>query len=336
MKRDRKELRRIAVALESAQSTPVARDTAHEERLPQGIRKVNKPLMYRLRVWAFSSHAKSRAAALARMSFPIMGLVGPNGGGKTACAVSMANIAMNEQGRKVLSTVPLIDSRPESATFGQSHPLYVPWRHWDQLLDWWDGDVLADEVLSIAGSRASASLDPRAQTLLAQLRKRNARFWWTAPSFARADVIIREVTQAITECRGFYASKASAQERRGVIQSWAPKRLFSFRTYDATEFDEWTTGRRESATPMLSEWFHGVGSAVFNSYDTLGAVDVIAGMNEAGICEVCDGMVSGRRKACRCREPKVRPHELAANPPQPEHEHEHPSVTFLDLAYATT
>lgn len=328
MKKDRRDLRRIAVALEQSQNTPVARDTAHEERLPQRIRKVNKPIMYRLRVWAFSSPSKSRAAALARMSFPIMGLVGPNGGGKTACAVSMANIAMNEQNRKVLSTVPLIDSRPESPTYRQPHPLYVPWQHWDQLLDWWDGDVLADEVLSIAGSRASASLDPRAQTLLVQLRKRNARFWWTAPSFARADLIIREVTQAITECRGFYASRQSAQERRGVIQSWAPKRLFSFRTYDATEFDEWTTGRRESANPMVSEWFHGVGSRVFRSYDTLGAVDVIAGMNEAGICEVCDGAVSGKRRACRCREPKLRPNALEFFPASESHDHAHePSLT---------
>jgi hypothetical protein len=305
--REKKELRRIAVALEQSQHAPTVRDTAHEPRLPKQIRKVNRPLMYRFRVWAFSSPSKSRRATLARMSFPIMGLVGPNGGGKTAAAVAMANVAMNEQHRRVLSTVPLIDSRKGSPTLGQPHPLYVPWRHWDQLLDWWDGDVLADEVLSIAGSRASASLDPRAQTLLVQLRKRNARFWWTAPSFARADVIIREVTQAITECRGFYAARGLAQERRGVIQSWAPKRLFSFRTYDATEFDEWTTGRREKADPMITDWFHGPGSAVFASYDTLGAVDVIAGMNEAGVCDTCNGMVSGKPRACRCREPKVRP-----------------------------
>lgn len=304
MKHSKKDVRRIAVALEGMSQQPSGRDTAAEPRTAKDIKKASRPFLYRFRVAFQTSEAKSARAVAARMSFPIMGLVGPNGGGKTAAAVAMANAAM-DSGRRVLSTCPLIDSREGSPTFGQPHPLYVPWKNWDQLLDWWDGDVLADEVLSIAGARSSAALDPRAQTLLVQLRKRNARFWWTAPSFSRADVIIREVTQAITECRGYYSAKALAQERRGVIQSWAPKRLFSFRTYDAQEFDEWTAGKRDKADPLASEWFHGVGSRVFKSYDTLGAVDVIAGMNDAGMCENCLGVVSSKPKPCRCATPAI-------------------------------
>ena len=309
MSKEVKELKRIATALETAGQAPHRRDTASEPRTERQIRKVRRPIMYRLRVALFTSERKSSNSCHERMSFPIMGLVGPNGGGKTAAAVEMANQAL-DSGRRVLSTVPLLDWRT-----GEPHRLYVPWRSWDQLIDWWDGDVLADEVLSIAGSRASATLDPRAQTLLVQLRKRNARFWWTAPSYARADVIIREVTQAITECRGYYGSRALSQERRGVIQSWDPKRLFSFKTYDSAEFDEWTTGRRDKAEPLVSEWFHGPGSKVFRSYDTLGAVDVIAGVNDAGICENCNGTVSSKRKSCRCAHPVIREMELAVGRP---------------------
>lgn len=305
-----KELDRIAGALESAQHIPVGRDTSTEPRTAKQIQKESSPLLYRLRVKFSTSPAKSMQRVVDRMSFPIMGFVGPNGGGKTACAVSMALVALRS-GRRVLSTVPLLD--PET---GLPHPLYVPWTHWDQLLDWWDGDVLADEILSIASSRGAMSLDPRAQTLLGQLRKRNARFWWTAPSFKRADVIIREVTQAITECRGFYASDHGRQERRGVIQSWAPKRLFTFRTYDAVEFDDWTSGRRESAPPLVSEWFHGPGSEVFKGYDTLGAVSVIAGVGEGGFCDNCNGTVSNKPKPCRCAHPQVRLPELMEARPE--------------------
>lgn len=301
MSTSRKDMRRVAAGIEALAPASRPRDSAAEPRTTKQIHKGRDPWGYRLRTALYTSDSKSRARTLDRMSFPIMGVVGPNGGGKTAAVVAMANEAF-EQGRRVLSTCPLLDWRT-----GLPHPLYVPWTHWDQLLDWWDGDVFADEILSIASSRGSASLDPRAQTLLVQLRKRNARFWWTAPSAARADVIIREVTQAITECRGYYANRAGREERRGVIQSWDPKRLFAFRTYDATEFDDWTAGKRESATPLVTEWFKGPGSNVFKSYDTLGAVNIIASVSDAGVCLNCDGVVSNKRKACRCAHPEVVP-----------------------------
>ena len=306
------QLERIATGIESIVSPARGRDTSHEPRTDRQIKKAKRPLMYRIRVFFFTSPHISARKVRDRMSFPIMGFVGPNGGGKTACAVSMALVALRS-GRRVLSTVPLLDP----AT-GLPHPLYVKWEHWDQLLDWWDGDVLADEILSIASSRGAASLDPRAQTLLGQLRKRNSRFWWTAPNARRADVIIREVTQAITECRGYYASSDLAQERRGVIQSWAPKRLFSFRTYDSVEFDDWTAGRAEKAEPMVSEWFHGPGSEVFKAYDTLGAVNVIAGVGETGLCDNCNGTVSSKPKPCKCATPKLRPLELSDQRPERE------------------
>jgi len=308
--KNKKELRRIATAVESiAAPERAARDTASEPRTPKQIKKARRPIMYRIRVF-FTSPRISHSHALDRMSFPIMGFVGPNGGGKTLAAVMMAYIAMEYQNRRVLSTVPLLDPKT-----GELHRNYVAWTHWDQLLEWWDGDVLADEILSIASSRGAASLDPRAQTLLVQLRKRNCRFWWTAPSYARADVIIREVTQAITECRGYYTDNTGRQERRGSIQSWAPKRLFHFATYDATEFDEWTAGKKEKATPLVQDWFHGVGSESFKCYDTLGAVNVIAGVNDAGTCDNCNGAVSGKPKPCRCATPKLRVMEVVTEKP---------------------
>lgn len=295
MTTEKKQLVRIASALERATTTPRPRDTSRTD--PRG--KDKRPLLYRFRVAVFTSDDKSARAVRARSTFPIMGFVGPNGGGKTAAAVSMALAALRA-GRRVLSTVPLLDP----AT-GEPHPLYVPWTEWDQLIGWRDGDVFADEIVSIAGARESAALDVRAQTLLLQLRKLNVRFWWTAPSYSRADKILREVTQAITECRGFYSARRGVSTE-GVIQSWAPKRLFRFATYDSVEFDEWTAGRREKAIPLIREWFHGPGSEVFSAYDTLGAVNVIAGVTDAGTCEACNGVVSRRPRACRCKVPAVK------------------------------
>lgn len=312
MKQETVQLKRIAGTLEGLRGSAGGRDTAAEPRTPNQIRRASRPLFYRCAVAFLCSKAGSAQRVAERMQFPIMGLVGPNGGGKTLAACAMALTALRS-GRRVLSTVPLMD--PDT---GLPHPLYVPWTHWDQLLDWWDGDVLADEVLSMASSRGSASLDVRAQTMLVQLRKRNCRFWWTAPSFKRADIILREVTQAITECRGFYANAAGVETRRGVIQSWAPKRLFAFRTYDATEFDDWTSGKRDKAKPLISEWFHGVGSEVFKAYDTLGAVNVISGVGDAGVCDTCAGTVTTKPKPCRCAVPRLRVLELDGERPARE------------------
>lgn len=258
-----------------------------------------------------TSLEKSAAATRARRAFPIMAYVGPNGGGKSLAMVkdTLPTLAL---GRRVLSTVRLLDHRT-----GQPHPFYVPFTDWDQLLDARDCDVLMDEMVGIAGARESMKLDVRVQNILVQLRRRNVVLRWSAPAWLRADKIVREVTQAVTECRGFYSDRTPSSSEL-ALQLWAPKRLFSFRTYDTIDFEEWTSGRREKVPVNVKEWFHGPGSTVFASYDTLDQVERVRGADENGVCTTCGG-AAPRRRPCSCPRDSAGRHLPAE---AGDHEHE--------------
>jgi len=299
---DRKTLKRIASALEAHAPAASPRDSSRTKKVAP-----KSPIIYRARVAFQCSADKSERATSARRTFPIMGYVGPNGGGKSAAMVkdTMPSLAA---GRKVLSTVTLLDP----AT-GEPHENYIRFTDWAQLLDAYDCDVLMDEMVGIASSRESQKLPVQIQNILVQLRRRNVVLRWSAPNWARADKIIREVTQAVTECRGFYADRSQTRDDSTAVKLWAPKRLFSFRTFDTVDFEEWTAGKRDRVQPMVSEWFHGVGSQVFESYNTLDAVESVGTPSEAGLCLVCGGLV--RNKPCSCGK------DHAAVTPVPVHSH---------------
>jgi hypothetical protein len=198
------------------------------------------------------------------------------------------------RGRQVLSTVALLDP----AT-GLPHENYVPFVDWDQLLEARDCDILMDEMVGIAGARESQRLDVRVQNILVQLRRRNIVLRWSAPNWARADKIVREVTQSVTECRGFYGDRSVLRldGQADAVQLWAPKRLFSWKTYDTIDFEEWSAGKREKLDPMVTEWFYGPGSDVFRSYNTLDAVSMVSGITDDGTCNICEK----RKRAEYCK-----------------------------------
>lgn len=264
-KRQAQALDRVAAALEANNSPTSQRDTSREPR------RERLPIIARFILWAGTSEGSARKSRNVRRSFPIRGYVGPNGGGKSLAMVNdiLPSLA---RGRTVLSTVKLL--QPD----GTPHPAYVPFTSFEQLLDAEHCDVLMDEIVGIANSRESAKMPAPVQNLLVQLRRRDITLSWSAPNWARSDKIIREVTQAVTECRGYYPSAQSAQpETESGVRLWAPKRVFKFRTYDTQEFEEWTTGKRDALKPMTAEWFKGPGSAAFSAYDTLDSVSMVAG-----------------------------------------------------------
>jgi len=284
----RKDIRRLANAVERLSETPRSRDTSRDKAVKR------LPLAYRVKTFFYCSPAKSQAATTARRAFPIMAYVGPNGGGKSLAMVkdTLPSLAA---GRMVLSTVRLLD-----AETGAPHSSYVPFVDWDQLLTARDCDVLMDEMVGIAGARESQRLDVRVQNILVQLRRRNVVLRWSAPNWARADKIVREVTQAVTECRGSFTDRhVTRAGEDNAVQLWAPKRLFSFRTYDTMDFEEWTSGRRDKVPATVVEWFKGPGSIVFRSYDTLDAVERVSGADEGGRCTTCGG-TPPRPKPCSC------------------------------------
>lgn len=293
-RRDKDALKRIAASVETIAAAPTARDTSRE---PQ---KEKLPLRARFILWLGTTATSEARSVRMRRSFPIRAYVGPNGGGKSLCMVEDVLPTLRgirwvchnpdhehtargetEGFRRVLSTIKLVDGE------GKPHPLYDPFEDFEQLLHAEHVDVLMDEIVGIANSRDSRSLPSPVQNVLVQLRRRDVTLSWSAPNWARCEKILREVTQLVVECRGYFSGHGAAVENSGV-QLWAPKRVFKFRAFDTIEFEEWTAGRREKVAALDRQWFKGPGSRAFATYDTLGGVAMVTGGDNDGRCPYCD------------------------------------------------
>jgi len=232
-----------------------------------------------------SSLRNKEAGRNRRRAVPIHAYVGENGGGKSLAMVH-DTIPSLQAGRKVLSTVRLLDP----AT-GLPHESYERLTDWSQILEAEHCDILFDEVVGIASSRESAGMPVQVSNLLVQLRRRDIVLRWSAPAWARADKVIRECTQAVTLCRGFFGKREPGSE-----SMWPRKRLFRWRTFDAFAYDELTSRQLDKMPSSSSSWFRGTGSLAFASYDSLDAVERVGEVLESGRCAHC----GGRKQAPRC------------------------------------
>jgi len=219
-----------------------------------------------------------------RREAAIHAYIGPNGAGKSASMIR-DTLPSLDAGRTVLSTVPLLDS-----VTGEPHPFYVPLTDWSQMLDAEHVDVLFDEITGIASSRASMGMPVQVQAMLDKLRKSDIVLRWSAPAWSRADVTIRGVTQAVTDCRGYLTNRADMRGTATQARLWPPKRLFRLRTFPTTDFAEFTDGKRDKMKRAQTvEWWWGPGSRVFDSYDTYAAVNRVGEVLDSGRCAHCGG-----------------------------------------------
>jgi hypothetical protein len=224
-----------------------------------------------------------------RRGVPIHGYVGPNGSGKTLAMVN-DTLPTLAAGRRVLSTLRLSDP----AT-GELHPLCDVLTSWRQLLDAEDCDVLLDEIQGVASSRTYAALPAQLATILCQLRKRNVCLRWTSPNWARADVIMREVTSAVTVSRAFLPQKVEGS-------LWPSRRLFWWRTYDAADWEDFSMKKVEAARSLCSSFYWRPGKPAENFYTTLEQVATLDHITDVGLCITCGG--TRARPKCDCaREP---------------------------------
>src|SRR5690606_4453306 len=104
---------------------------------------------------------------------------------------------------------------------------------------------------------------------------------------------IRETSQAVTYCTG-HLPKTAGDPLRMVRQ----RRLFRWRTYDATQFEDFTTGKREELPVLCNDWHWGPGSPAFQVFDTFDAVAMVGTVTETGSCYRCGG--TRRRPSCSC------------------------------------
>lgn len=242
---------------------------------PAGAPASSTPRRSRLR-WSMGSTGRRRR-------YPIRAYVGLNGSGKTLCAVKDLEPSIRA-GRRILSTVPILDPYT-----GGLYEHYERLTEWDQVLQATSADLLFDEILGIANARsATGGMPVQVQLILNKLRHADLTLSWTAPSWSRADVIIREVTQAVTVCRGYFP-KSRTIPGEDESRSWAGNRLFRFLTYDAADFTAWTDSKEGNLRGIANEWMRGPGSLAFARYDTLGGVDRVGEILDSGRCAHCGG-----------------------------------------------
>lgn len=241
-----------------------------------------------------------------RRAVPIHGYVGLNGHFKTWSMIrdTLPSLAM---GRRVLSTVAILDP----AT-GKPHHLYEPFRSWSQLLDFRDGDVLLDEVTGIMDSR-DQGMPKHVRRLLPQMRRANVLVRWTGIDWDNSDRRLRQLTQAVTKCRGHMPNHKLVRqsETPDALAMWAPNRLAFLTTYDAQTMTQSNDGmqltqeteKKRKAKVLLRELAWAPNSLTFSCYNTLDpvlAVDNSCQHVDHLTGEVCGG--KQQEKICRGHE----------------------------------
>lgn len=285
---------RVEIVPAKTRREPIKRGMAN-----QGVRPGGAPMKRQVKI---------------RRGWPIHAYVGPNGHGKSLCAVidSMPSL---ERGRLVLSTVPLLDwnAVPDPSLYildpvsclyvdesglawkRPEHRNYRRLTEWKQLMEFERGDVLLDDVAGVASSRQSSGMPAAIEKLLQKLRHDDIVLRWTAPSWSRADIVIRETTQAVTVAEGSRPDRTEDDDRL-----WRRNRQFEWTTYDAKLFTDWSEGKIEKAKRLSFQRFYAPGSDAFKAYDSLGGVDTITSVTDAGRCVDCGG--TRRAPACTCHE----------------------------------
>lgn len=243
----------------------------------------------------------------ARRKSPITAYVGANGSGKSLLAVSDCLPSL-ESGRLVVSSVRLLDPDasgecedescdwPGHPNHRPAHPNWRPLLSWNDILEAEHCDLLLDEVTGIVSSRASSSLPGQIADVLVQLRRRDVVLRWTAPAWARADVLLRECTQAAVMSKGLF-------RRRAAGQDWPSSTWIRWKMVDARDLDELTQAQRlGTARNKLNVWARGFGRVAAMrgrlAYATLDAVSSLSSASHKGTCIVCGGRVA--QPACSC------------------------------------
>lgn len=233
---------------------------------------------------------KSKASRT-RRGFPISSYIGANGHGKTLAMMHDSYLSIM-QGRRILSTVRVLDPRT-----GETYSNYERLATLDQLVEARDCDVLLDEIVGALPSMPGQTLPVEVMLLLNQMRRRNVAMRWTAPSWMRCNVVLREVTQAVTVCRGYFPKYHHDEQTERV---WGENRLFRWTTYDAFEFTEWSDNKESQLKGKANAWsWRGKKMMAQYCYDTFDAVDNVD--SGEGVCFTCGGVRPKRRRpACSC------------------------------------
>lgn len=164
---------------------------------------------------------------------PITAYVGVNGSGKSLSAVAFGIRDFERTGRPLVTNM-----------LGLSIP-HVLIEGVEELPAIMEGlgtcNVLLDEAGAMFAARDTGR-NKAFEKVVQQLRKYDARLLWTAPAFARADKILREVTFMAVLCMPLVVSA-----REG--KAWPSTRVTVQKAYDVSRIDNSGTTMNRNARP---------------------------------------------------------------------------------------
>lgn len=152
---------------------------------------------------------------------PISAYVGVNGSGKTLSAIAFALSDQKATGRPLLTNVLGLQAPHQLVEGVEALP--------DLLAEVGTCNVVLDEAGVMFSSRDTGR-NKAFEKSVQQLRKYDARLLWTAPSFARADKILREVTFTAVLCQSLWT-------RRERGKAWPSTRLVIQKSFDVSRLD---------------------------------------------------------------------------------------------------
>jgi len=152
---------------------------------------------------------------------PITAYVGCNGSGKTLSAIAYALVDFTRHSRPLVTNVSGISAEHLYVASVEELP--------DLLGDIGSCNVVLDEAGAMFASR-DAGRNKAFEKTVQQLRKFDARLLWTAPAFARADKILREVTFLVVLCR-------SLRTKHIPGRAWPSTRLIMQKAFDVSRLD---------------------------------------------------------------------------------------------------
>lgn len=236
----------------------------------------------------------------------IIACIGANGSGKTLCAVTRYAAPALRRGKEVVANFTIEGGRKL--------------RDHREIPELTNCLLILDEISAAFPSRGSHTMPPEIVRTLNQLRKVGVTVVWTAPSWKRADTVLREVTGRVILCRGYLGPKPKVcmdgdctepdctirRHQRRDPDGWSNQRLFRWVHYSTEMVEEFrlgtvseTQGERK-ARAVYKEWYWRPrdGSGPQSMYDTLEPVQLMDHLDESGNCFSCGGKRT--RKACKC------------------------------------
>lgn len=233
----------------------------------------------------------------------VTGFVGPNGSGKSLAMVEFGVLPAIDRGRVILSNMPIFASDADAHRDPDErlvHPQYVPLRSWRQLSqDLYGVTVVLDEISSMFDSRDASRMPTQIVSRFQQLRKGDNQLLWSGPDWDRCDKSLRKVTRGVVLSRGYLSEKVEGRD-------WGSNRLFRYRFFDATKFDEFSessalSDRKGTIRADHAVWRRRDSMRGRLVYDTYGTVDLLDHLDQFGTCVDCGG--TRRRPKCECDHP---------------------------------